>query len=52
MSARVKVTRQGFKCERCGYIWIGRKSDPKRCASCRSPRWQIKPRAYRRKETK
>ena len=26
-------------CQRCGYRWLPRVPEPKRCARCRNPRW-------------
>jgi len=44
--AKVKITVDGYKCERCGHEWIPRPggSDyPKNCPACKSPYWD-KPR--------
>jgi rubrerythrin len=30
------------KCERCGYLWFPRVSEPKNCPFCKSPRYKIK----------
>ena len=39
----VKV--DGFKCERCGHVWISEKftakNPPIACAKCKSPYWNI-----------
>jgi Zn finger protein HypA/HybF involved in hydrogenase expression len=39
----VKV--DGFKCERCGHLWISdkftAKNPPIACAKCKSPYWNI-----------
>src|SRR5437870_5490812 len=42
--ARVPITIMGFRCDRCGYEWVPRKSskaDPKVCPNpkCKSPYW-------------
>jgi predicted Zn-ribbon and HTH transcriptional regulator len=35
-----KISIPGFKCERCGYEWVGRsKNEPKVCPKCKSPYW-------------
>src|ERR1700685_4374804 len=36
-----KVQLWGYRCERCGYEWLPRKSEqqPRTCPSCRSPYW-------------
>jgi len=42
-----KVTVEGYKCERCGHIWIprkydtGKKKDPIICPKCKSPYWNM-----------
>jgi len=42
---RVKITVEGFKCERCGHEWIPRNKEehPRVCPKCKSPYWD-KPR--------
>lgn len=41
--------RQFHRCLRCGYVWLGRHAfrgdecRPRRCACCRSPRWDTLP---------
>jgi len=40
--AKVKLTVDGFKCERCGHEWIARGTEePKVCPKCKSPYWNI-----------
>ena len=40
-----KVTLEGYKCERCGHVWLPRKyetskkKDPIICPKCKSPYW-------------
>jgi DNA-directed RNA polymerase subunit RPC12/RpoP len=40
-----KVTLEGYKCERCGHVWVPRKyetakkKDPIICPKCKSPYW-------------
>jgi hypothetical protein len=37
--------KQVWKCDRenCGYIWLGAgDKEPKRCAKCKSPNWNLK----------
>lgn len=43
-----RVSVEGYKCERCGHIWVPRKydtdtQDPVICPKCKSPYWN-KPR--------
>lgn len=41
-----KVTLQGYKCERCGHVWVPRSTTddtPTICPKCKSPYWD-KPR--------
>jgi len=34
------ITREGWKCERCGHEWTPRKEEPPEvCPSCNSPYW-------------
>jgi hypothetical protein len=42
--ARIKL--EGYKCERCGHVWLPRKygesekgKDPVICPKCKSPYW-------------
>ena len=36
----VQVTRPGYRCQRCQYIWIPVYQDrPSRCPRCKSTRW-------------
>ncbi|MBT3582630.1 hypothetical protein HN777_01270 [Candidatus Woesearchaeota archaeon] len=40
--AKIKITMDGFRCERCSHKWIPRiktKEDPIICPSCKSPYW-------------
>ena len=40
--AKVKITVDGYKCERCEYEWIARKKAyPRVCPRCKSPYWDI-----------
>ena len=43
--AKVKITVDGYKCERCSHEWIPRnkKENPRVCPECKSPYWD-KPR--------
>jgi len=43
--AKIKII--GYKCERCGHIWVGRGKQPIVCAKCKSPYWN-KPRKNKR----
>jgi len=43
-----RVSLEGYKCERCGHIWIPRKyqikdkkKEPIICPKCKSPYWNI-----------
>ena len=38
---KVKITLEGFKCERCGHKWIPRENtiEPRVCPKCKSPYW-------------
>ena len=35
----MEVKIDGWKCERCGYVWAKGKTYPKTCAKCRTPYW-------------
>ena len=37
----IKITMEGFLCERCGYKWIPRNKEesPRVCPKCKSPYW-------------
>ena len=40
--AKIKITIEGYKCERCGHEWIPRvkiEEEPTICPSCKSPYW-------------
>ncbi len=41
--AKIKLTVQGFKCDRCGHEWVPRKEDeePRVCPKCKSPYWNV-----------
>jgi hypothetical protein len=41
-----KATVYRCKCERCGHAWIAMKP-PLRCAGCKSPYWDRKPKGGR-----
>lgn len=43
--AKVKVTQDGWRCERCAHEWVPKKMDklPTVCPACKSPYWN-KPR--------
>jgi len=48
MSVAGKVSIEGYKCERCGHVWVPRlygkkKQEPVICPKCKSPYWN-KPR--------
>lgn len=41
-----KIQLEGYKCERCGHIWLPRKQEngkeqlePRVCPKCKSPYW-------------
>ena len=40
---KIKVTVDGYKCERCGHEWIPRnkKTAPRVCPECKSPYWDV-----------
>jgi len=40
--AKIMITVQGYRCERCNHEWIPRikvKEDPVICPKCKSPYW-------------
>lgn len=39
--AKVKVTQDGFRCERCEHEWVPREKgeEPRVCPKCKSPYW-------------
>lgn len=38
--AKVKITTNGYRCERCGHEWIKRgKLEPVQCPKCKSARF-------------
>jgi len=40
---KVKITKDGFKCERCSHKWIPYdiNKKPRVCPKCKSPYWDI-----------
>jgi DNA-directed RNA polymerase subunit RPC12/RpoP len=42
---KIKITIEGYKCERCRHEWIPRNQEehPRVCPACKSPYWD-KPR--------
>ncbi len=51
--AKVKITVEGFRCERCGHKWAPRnkREQPAVCPKCKSPYWN-KPRKRKRTTSK
>jgi predicted Zn-ribbon and HTH transcriptional regulator len=50
--AKVKITVDGFLCERCRHKWVPKKEDlPLVCPKCKSPYWN-KPRKKVKKNGK
>jgi DNA-directed RNA polymerase subunit RPC12/RpoP len=50
--AKIKLTLDGYRCERCGHEWIKNKStegDPEICPKCKSARW-YKPKTPRKQK--
>jgi len=41
---KIKITKEGFKCERCGHEWIPNNIEepPTVCPDCKSPYWAKK----------
>ena len=40
--AKIKITVEGYRCERCGHEWIPRQpeqAEPTVCPACKSPYW-------------
>ena len=40
--AKIKITFDGYRCERCGHQWVKRgdtQGDPEICPSCKSAKW-------------
>lgn len=38
--AKIKITQDGYKCERCGHEWVPRNKEyPKVCPKCKTPYW-------------
>jgi DNA-directed RNA polymerase subunit RPC12/RpoP len=47
-----KITLQGYRCERCGHVWVKRSAtegDPIICPKCKSPYWNKKRRTEEKK---
>lgn len=39
---KVKITLEGYRCERCKYEWVPRmEKEPRVCPKCKSPYWNI-----------
>lgn len=36
---KVKISFDGFKCERCEHQWVSRKKEIRVCPKCKSPYW-------------
>ncbi len=37
---KIKITKEGFKCERCGHEWVPNGvTNPIVCPKCKSPYW-------------
>lgn len=38
---KIKITKEGYKCSRCGHEWIPKegKEKPVVCPKCKSPYW-------------
>lgn len=47
--AKVKVTREGWRCQRCQYEWVPRSMAkiPIVCPSCKTPYWNRPRKAVR-----
>lgn len=41
-----------LKCCRCGHEWTPRTKDVRQCPKCRSPFWDVPPKAKKQKEVK
>jgi len=40
--AKIKLTLDGYRCEKCGHEWVKRKKgEPIVCPKCKSPYWNI-----------
>jgi predicted Zn-ribbon and HTH transcriptional regulator len=47
--AKIKITVEGYKCERCAHEWVPREANaPKVCPKCKSPYWD-RPRKNKQK---
>lgn len=44
------ITIQGCRCERCGWVWVPRQTEPTVCPHCKSPYWNKPKRAKRGKK--
>lgn len=41
----MEITLKGYKCERCGHVWVPQSEEkPRVCPKCKSPYWD-KPRS-------
>lgn len=43
---KIKIIRDGYRCERCGHEWVrrkGRVGDPEICPECKSALWHTPP---------
>lgn len=40
--AVIKITKKGFKCERCSHEWVPNNEVPVVCPKCKSPYWNKK----------
>lgn len=41
---KVTITKEGWKCNKCGHIWEQRNNDYKKpfvCPKCKNPRWDV-----------
>lgn len=46
--AKIKITVDGYKCERCGHEWVKRKEkEPIVCPKCKSPYWNTPRKAHK-----
>jgi predicted Zn-ribbon and HTH transcriptional regulator len=40
MTEKIKIVLEGYKCEKCGHVWIPRKGEkPIWCPKCHSVKW-------------
>lgn len=41
MAKLVDITLKGYKCERCGHMWVPKgEGTPMVCPNCKTPYWQ------------